>query len=203
MKKIYLNKEDLYKASNIPEASFEKYVPSILNYVNGIAQATRPKVVGKMTELMEKFRAESKDKELDAWERWYKKNYPHALNNAAEKIKAKLQEVKYALETIDEDTIRKWVQDLVIHKTYVGLVVQRAILQKLSKHTGMNMRYATAEEESQGIDGYIGSKSVSVKPSSYQQKQALSESIAAHTMIYYEKDQKGLFFEFEEVRFKD
>ena len=202
MKKIYLNKEDLYKASNIPEASFKKYVPSILNYVSGIAQATRPKVVGKMTELMEKFRAESKDKELDAWEIWYKKNYPHALENAVEKIKAKLEEVKYALEAIDEDTIRTWVQDLVIHKTYAGLVVQRAILQKLSEHTGMNMRDATSEEESQGIDGYIGSKPVSVKPSSYR-RQVLPESIETNVMVYYEKDKKGLFFEFEEVGLKN
>ena len=175
----------------------------LLNYINRIAQATRPKVVGKMTELIEKFKVESTDKELSAWEKWYKKHHTNALENAVEKIKAKLQEVKSALETIDEGTIRKWVQDLVIHKTYAGLVVQRAILQKLSEHTGMKIRYATSEEESRGIDGYIGSKSISVKPSSYQQKQALSEYITADTVVYYEKDQKGLFFEFEEVRLRN
>ena len=191
----------MQRASNIPETSFEKYVPSILNHINRIAEATRPKVVGKMTELIEAFRAESNDKGLGAWERRYNKNHPNAIDNAVEKMKAKLLEVKSVLETIDEDTIRKWVQELVVHKTYAGLVVQRAILQKLGECTGMSIRNATSKEESQGIDGYIGSKSVSIKPSTYRD-QAPTELIAAHIMIYYDKDPKGLFFEFEELWFK-
>jgi len=47
------------------------------------------------------------------------------------------------------------------------------------------------EEESKGIDGYIGDIPVSMKPESYKAKRALSEKIQAK-FIYYKKAKDGI-----------
>jgi ribosomal protein S19 len=53
-----------------------------------------------------------------------------AIKNATEKILQKLKELKETLKDIDYDTVEKWVRDLVIVKTFIGLRFQEAILKK-------------------------------------------------------------------------
>ena len=50
---------------------------------------------------------------------------------------------------------------------------------------------ADASEERKGIDGYIGSVAVSIKPTTYKTKNALRENIGAK-IIYYEKVKDGI-----------
>ena len=62
----------------------------------------------------------------------------------------------------------------------------------------MSYRLATPEEESQGIDGYVGDTPYSVKPDTYKaMKQHLAEEIGVK-MIYYTKTKTGLKLEVEE-----
>lgn len=73
--------------------------------------------------------------------------------------------------------VREWVEDLVIVKTFNGLYVQKAILRKIAEMKGRNYRLATPEEESQGIDGYVGVIPYSIKPDTYKTMGRLSETI--------------------------
>lgn len=50
---------------------------------------------------------------------------------------------------------------------------------------------ADASQESKGIDGYIGSTPISIKPITYKTKDMFIENIDAK-LIYYEKDKKGI-----------
>lgn len=56
---------------------------------------------------------------------------------------------------------------------------------------GQPYRLSTPQEESQGIDGFIGETPVSIKPITYKTKNMLAEQIGA-TMIYYEKVKDGI-----------
>lgn len=58
-------------------------------------------------------------------------------------------------------------------------------------------RLATPEEESVGIDGYVGNVPYSVKPDTYKTMGRLSETIAVK-MIYYTKTKAGLTIEIED-----
>jgi len=49
---------------------------------------------------------------------------PDAIKNATEKILQKLKELKETIKDIDYDTVEKWVRDLVIVKTFIGLRFQ-------------------------------------------------------------------------------
>ena len=58
-------------------------------------------------------------------------------------------------------------------------------------------RLATPEEESAGIDGYVGDIPYSIKPETYKTMGRLSEMIAVK-MIYYTKTKTGITIEVEE-----
>jgi hypothetical protein len=134
---------------------------------------------------------------MDGWREWYLDRYPDAIETATDKIFAQVENLKNAIKLIDKELVRKWVEDLVITKTYNGLYVQEAILSKLAQKLGMDYRLATPEEEAQGIDGYVGKVPYSVKPDTYKTMGRLSETIAVK-MIYYTKTKTGLTIEVEE-----
>ena len=147
-----------------------------------------------MSELIQEFEG----KTLQEWEEWYLTKKPDAIKNATEKILKKLKELKNSLDKIDQETVEKWVRDLVIVKTFAGLRFQEAILKKGSEIKKTNYRLSEPEEESKGIDGYIGEIPVSIKPYSYDVKAALPEHIEVK-IIYYKKIDDGIEIDYEEI----
>lgn len=164
------------------ETSFPRYVSPLINLANQYAQGTRAKIVGQMSELIKQFDGES----FKEWEEWYLENNPEAIKVAAQTIEAKINELKLTLNQIDFQTIQAWVEDLVLVKSYVGLKFQEAIIRKISEEFAqLNYKLANKEEESKGIDGYIGSAPISIKPDTYTEKSKfLGESIAVQVIKY-------------------
>ena len=177
--------------------SFPKYTSQLINWANQNAQGTRPVVVGQMSELFPEFMASTSDITIDAWKAWYLERYPDAFDKATQKIYSQVQNLRAAIQYIDEDMVRHWVIDLVIDKTFNGLYVQKAILAALSQKTGKAYRLATPAEESRGIDGFVGSIPYSIKPDTYKTMGRLSETIDVK-MIYYTKTKTGLKVEVED-----
>lgn len=171
--KIKITIEEIRKYLDIETPEFPKYVASLINLANQYAQGTRPKVVGQMSELIQEFEG----KTMFEWGKWYLKKKPDAIKSATEKILQKLEALKIALNKIDKTMLEQWVKDLVIVKTFAGLRFQEAILKKCAKIKGTNYRLAKPEEESNGIDGYIGAVPVSIKPHTYEVKASLPERI--------------------------
>ncbi len=79
-------------------------------------EGTRPKVVGKMSELIKQFSGRT----LPEWEKWYLKQKPEAIEAATQKILNTLEDLKKAMNKIDKDMVKQWVKDLVIVKTFIG-----------------------------------------------------------------------------------
>ena len=84
---------------------------------------------------------------------------------------------KAVINQIDSNMIKKWVKDLVIIKTFIGLKFQEAILNKTATIFNSSYKLSTREDESKGIDGYIGDTPVSIKPETYKSKKSLKEKI--------------------------
>ena len=170
-----------------------------MNWANQNAQGTRPKVVGKLSELFPEFEKEADEISLRNWKEWYLSKYPDAIEKASDKIWEQVENLKKAIKKIDKDMVRTWVEDLVIAKTYNGLYFQQAIFEQLSNVTGLSYRPATAEDESKGIDGYLGNTAYSVKPDTYKATNARSISDDVNVkMIYYAKKKQGIVVEIEE-----
>lgn len=169
----------------VPE--YPKYTTQVLNLANQNAQGTRPKVVGQMSDLIQEFDGNS----VEEWIQWYEKRYPDAREKAADRVEDMVEKLKYSISKIDREMIDTWVKDLVLYKTFIGLRFQKAILKKVADIKGTNYRLAEKEDESKGIDGYIGFIPVSIKPITYRSKSSLAEDIKVE-IIYYEKKKDGI-----------
>ena len=194
----YTLKNDLIEDFNDSESfSFPKYTSQLINWANQNAQGTRPVVVGQMSELFPEFMASGEEITIENWRNWYVERYPDAFAKATDKIFAQVENLRNAIPLIDREMVERWVEDLVISKTFNGMYVQKAILASLAERKGTTYRLATPEEESVGIDGYVGNVPYSVKPDTYKTMGRLSETIDVK-MIYYTKTKNGLAIEVED-----
>lgn len=105
---------------------------------------------------------------------------------------------KNAIKSIDKLMIKKWVEDLVLEKTFIGLRFQETILKKVASMKNIDYRLANPREESQGIDGFIGDIAVSIKPLTYKTKSNLREEIK-YPIIFYNKTKSALEIGADEV----
>lgn len=192
--KVKITIEEIRKYLEIEPLEFPKYVAPLINLANQYAQGTRPRVVGQMSEFIKEFEG----KTLSEWEKWYLNKKPDAIKNATEKILKILKELKNSLEKIDSEMVQKWVKDLVIVKTYVGLRFQEAILKKGAEIKKTNYRLSNPDEESRGIDGFIGEIPVSIKPYTYEIKASLPEKIEVK-IIFYKKIDDGIEVDYGEI----
>ncbi len=190
--KIKIKTEDIIKDIKGNLEDFPKYTTQLMNLANQNAQGTRPKVVGQMSELIQEF----PDQKFQEWDKWYKQKMPEAIENATEKVNDMINKLKEAIGKIDKPLIKKWVEDLVVTKTFIGLRFQESILKRVSEVKKHSYRLATPDEEAKGIDGFIGSLPVSIKPITYKIKKMLRENIEV-SLIYYSKQKDGIVVVFD------
>lgn len=191
---IKISFKELIKEISGEAKEFPKYTTQIINLANQNAQGTRPRVVGQLSELIVK----CPYKEYHKWKEWYLQQQPKAIDDATKKIFFMVEELKKAINQINENMVRKWVEDLVIDKTFIGLKFQEGILKRIAKLKKMQYRLATPHEESKGIDGFIGETPISIKPITYKTKNMLSEKIEVK-IIYYEKKKDGVIIDISEL----
>lgn len=170
---------------------FPKYTTQIINLANQNAQGTRARVVGQMSDLIQEFSGS----DISEWEKWYKTKHPESIDNATEKIYQMILNLQTAILQIDKELVKNWVSDLVINKTYTGLRFQKSIIKRVADNRNEDWRLATPDEESKGIDGFIGSNPVSIKASTYKTKKMLNEKIEVE-IIYYDKKKDGINIEY-------
>src|ERR1035437_2243460 len=149
MKTIKILNNDILTLLETEVSSFPKYATQILNLANQNAQGTRPAVVGQMSDLIQEF----KGNKIKDWEEWYLEKHPEAITIAANKIFEMVNNFKDVMTKIDREMVEKWVKDLVIIKTFIGLKFQEAILKGVANYFKTTYRLAEPAEESLGIDG--------------------------------------------------
>lgn len=197
MKKTKITFEQIKRYLDSPTYDFPKYTTQILNLANQNSQATRPRIVGQLSDLIQEFKGNN----LTKWEEWYSKKYPNAIETAAKKLKEMVKNLKESISKIDDELIERWTKDLVIVKTFIGLKFQEAILKKVAVLTKSNYRLANPKEESMGIDGYVGKNPISIKPQTYKLKRDLKEVIKVK-IIYYNKVKDGIEVDYSEIMLK-
>jgi hypothetical protein len=171
------------------DPDFPKYTTQIMNTANQNSHGTRPPTVGQLNEIIEEYKDEYPEGGFEDWRRFYYERYDgdERIEEATEKVFEMVVKMREAAGEIDREMVNRWVKDLVLYKTYTGLGRnEEAILKKLSEEYELPYELGTTEDESKGIDGYLGSHPVSVKPITYKQKGRLQEEIQA-PIVYYEE----------------
>jgi hypothetical protein len=167
------------------------YVGSVINLANSFSQATRPKHVGQLSELIQIFRDSTSDHSVARWEQFYDQEIGCSnIDTASDKVWEYVTRIQKNLNALTKEDVHNWVKDLIINKTFDGLQLQLDILQMVCDND--DYRLATSEEEAKGIDGFVNGQPVSIKPHTYKKTiQAGKESIP-YRIIYYKKTKNGL-----------
>jgi len=147
-----------------------------------------------MSDLIQEFSGQT----IEEWEKWYLETHPYAIEKATEKVTKMVNNFKAVINQIDSNMIKNWVTDLVIIKTFIGLKFQEAILSKTATIFNSTYKLSTPEDESKGIDGYIGDIPVSIKPETYKSKKSLNEKIDVK-FIFYKKVKDGIKIDLEDI----
>ena len=147
----------------------KKYQSSFINIVSQTAQATRPKVVGKMSELVRSFKNSmiKKDMKLNIenWKKYYLSKYPNAIKISREKIQKSYEKQIENIKKISHEDIKNWVENLIFEKTINGLVIEEQIFNYLKNNfKQFSWRKSTSKEESKNIDIIFNDEKIQVKP---------------------------------------
>ncbi|MDV7350357.1 MjaI family restriction endonuclease [Halorubrum distributum] len=163
-----------------------KYTTYLLRPAVNLSQSNRPRVVGQMSEIIEEFRQEHPDGTFEDWVKYYKTEHDgdERLEEATETAYPMVEKMRDAFDEIDEAMTHDFLRDLVLFKTYEGFDIQEAILRKLGEMYNEEVTRASAEDESKGIDGYVGDQPVQIKPTTYPDD--LQEGIEVPIVTYDE-----------------
>jgi|LSQX01.2.fsa_nt_gb hypothetical protein len=191
---ITIDQNTVCELLGVEPASFPTYVGPLLNLANRFSRATRPPVVGQMTDLIK----EANPDTFEEWKCWYLERWPGAIDDAADRMMEKLERFKEVLAALDEDTVYEWLYDLIVVKTYQGLQVQDIVIQKVAEQLQKPWRCSTSNDEARGIDGFIGETPVSVKPSTITLTPNIKDKLP-DCIIIYTKTSAGLRVTFDET----
>ena len=126
---IKLSFQELAEGLTGEKIEFPKYTSWILNQVNRISQATRPRIVGQMSELIK----QCPERSFEGWKRWYLETHPDAIKNATQRISSKLKEVKDAFDEIDEELKKNGLKTLFLSRHFSASASRRPYLKSWRK----------------------------------------------------------------------
>ena len=178
-----------------------KYTTYLLNPAINLSQSNRPEVVGQMSEIIDDFRTKYPDGTFEDWIEFYFEEYDgeRRLEEATERAVPMVKKMKEAFDQVDKDMTHNYLRDLVLFKTYEGFDIQETILRKLRDMYDAEIERATPNDESRGIDGYVGEQAVSIKPETYPDN--LREEIDAPIVYYDEnKTNKAMTVDISELK---
>lgn len=93
MKRFKIKNAEIYNDLIGDIINYPKYTTQLLNLANQNSQATRPKMVGQMSDLIQEFSGNT----AKEWEKWYLEKQPEAIEQASEKIYNMIIELKKAM----------------------------------------------------------------------------------------------------------
>lgn len=144
---------------------FPLYSKPILNIATQNSKATQVRVVGSMKDQWMEFLSDKCGRSVNDWETWYMAHGGQAkIDAATDRLYDMLSKMPVDHGVFTRDLARRYILDLVINKTHYGMSGEYHAVLAAAKHFSLPHRFGTPEEESQGIDAWIGDRPVQVKP---------------------------------------
>ena len=99
-----------------------------------------------MSDLIQEFKGQT----LDEWETWYLDKHPTTIEDATERVWGMVRNFQEVIGHITKEMVHRWVEELVLVKTFCGLKFQEAVLKKIARIKKTTYRLAFPEEEATG-----------------------------------------------------
>lgn len=139
-----------------------KYATQLMNIANQNCKGTSPSNVGSIKETWLEMKSQSIKGTLENWTNYYNNKFGEQLLEAAGK-KIYNMLINMNISWITEEMCIDYAKEIVYNKTHMGMGGEEMALEVVANYFGKPLRYSTAGEESQGIDGWIGDKPTQVK----------------------------------------
>jgi len=179
-----------YKANDTrSRREWPRYATQLLNIAGQNAQCFTAKKVGSMKESWLEFVATGVPDTLENWEAFQRPRIGEEnLQWAADKLYSKAHD-DMGISWITPELCRDYVEEVIFNKTHFGMGGESAAIQAAAEYFKMPYRFSTAEEESQGIDGWIGEYPVQVKPEDTYKKGHVHNGadVTKQLVLTYEK----------------
>lgn len=167
---------------------FPDLTSDLISLANRLSKATTRKKLGNPASVIEEFEG----KTFEDWERFYEQKHPGALDTASRDIYSTMEKLRKALELVDKELVRHWVEEAVLKRAYAAWRIQETILKHIAKLQGKPFRQADDQESEAGIDGFIDECPFRVRPVSHYFKSPPEEQDAQVNVVYFEKAKSGL-----------
>lgn len=140
-----------------------KYSTQMLNVAGQNCKAFDVKKVGSAKETWLEMRGQGIRGTFENWCEFYdatplSKNIPVQAQKLFEMI------TKMQIGGITKEMCEDYIKEVLYNKTHMGMAGEEMALQAVAEYYGAELRFSTAEEEAQGIDGWIGDQPAQVKP---------------------------------------
>jgi len=140
-----------------------KYSTQLLNVAGQNCKVFDVKKVGSAKETWLEMRSQGIRGTFENWCNFYNsKPFVHNIPAQAQKLYEMIQKMQVGGITLE--MCEDYIKEVIYNKTHMGMAGEEMAVEAVGQHLGKTVRFSTAEEESQGIDGWVGEIPVQVKP---------------------------------------
>lgn len=140
-----------------------KYSTQILNIAAQNCKAFDVKRLGSAKETWLSMRSAKIPGTFENWVAFYNAT-PLSANIPAQAQKLFDMIQKMQIGGITQEMCEDYIKEVIYNKTHMGMAGEEMAVQAVGAHFELPVRFSNAEEEAQGIDGWIGDYPVQVKP---------------------------------------
>ncbi len=183
-----------------------KYAAQIFNIISNTGQATRPKVVGQMSEIIPNFINNFYDEkgvypDYKDWEQFYLREYVSNYEDGFSKLKEYVSKYEHAMKQIlnNEELAKVWYNKFIFYQNFEGFEFEKIVFEFIKENYGFGkkpfiIRNSTKKEESKNIDFVVANSTndrkllFNSKPSTYSIEAKFTNISNEIIIVRYIKD---------------
>jgi hypothetical protein len=140
-----------------------KYSTQLLNVAGQNCKAFDVRQVGSAKETWLEMRQQGIPGTFENWCNFYNsKPFANNIPAQAQRLYEMIQ--KMQIGGISYDMCEDYIKEVIYNKTHMGMAGEEMAIQAVGSYYSLPVRFSDAQEEAQGIDGWIGEIPVQVKP---------------------------------------
>jgi len=172
-----------------------KYTSNVLTNAIQWSGANGRDTIGDVTQIFEEFTQENPDASFEDWREHYYRRHDgdKKLQEGASQAYDMLQEIREALEKIDQSDVREFLEHLVIYQTYRGQNIREIVVRILEEKYRPEVERMAVEDDKEYVHAKVGGELVSIQPESgaLTRKDELAIEDENVVVVYYRERSDG------------
>jgi len=167
-----------------------KYTFYAMNNAVKYSSANRKPLVGDISEIYEDFEDDYPDGDFDDWRNYYYNHHngQERLEEATEEAYDMFLTIRAAIDQIDREDVRAFVEGLVLNGTYSNQNAREAVIEKVVESKSECERLEPGEGP-EGCDLRLGDRFVSIQSEEMREESIFEER--DNVVVFYFSENEG------------